>query len=81
MYTPTNEERADGLSSWANDLKSNPNNGHMPRRYLEGIRQRALKEAESIRSQPDVVVEEFDPSSGVVSESFIQMLAQPIEED
>lgn len=81
MYTPTNQERAVGLRKWADALLSNPDNAYLPKRYLEGIRRRALAEAETIQSQPDTVADEFGTESGVVPESFIDMLAQPIEED
>lgn len=81
MYTPTNQERAVGLRKWADALLSNPDNTYLPKRYLEGIRRRALAEADTIQSQPDVVADEFGTESGIVPESFIDMLAQPIEED
>jgi hypothetical protein len=81
MYTPTNQERAVGLRKWADALLSNPDNAYLPKRYLEGIRRRALAEADTIQSQPDVVADEFGTESGIVPESFIDMLAQPIEED
>jgi hypothetical protein len=81
MYIPTNEERAVGLKKWADALLSNPENSHMPKRYLEGIHRRAMAEAAAIKGQPDKVSDEFGTESGVVPESFINMLAQPIEED
>ena len=81
MYIPTNQERAVGLRRWANALLTNPNNAHMPKAYLEGIRRRALAEASLIEVQPDEVIDEFGAESGVISESLMDLLAQPIEED
>lgn len=81
MYTPSNQERAVGLKKWAEALLSNPDNAHMPKRYLEGIRRRALAEVETLESQPQEVAEELDLEDVVVPESFIELLAQPIEED
>ena len=81
MYTPTNQERAVGLRKWAEALLSNPENAYMPKRYLEGIRRRAMAEADSIEAQPDEVIDEFGTESGVISDSLMDLLAQPIEED
>ena len=81
MYTPSNQERAVGLRKWAEALMSNPDNARMPKRYLEGIRRRALAEVETLESQPQEVAEELDLEDVVVPESFIELLAQPIEED
>jgi len=81
MYTPTNEERASGLKKWADALLTNPANGHMPKRYLDGIRRRAMAEAETIDQQPELVSATAIPEVEVMPESFINMLAQPLEED
>lgn len=81
MYTPTNKERADGLRKWAETLTSNPENSHMPSRYLKGIRRRAEAEADLIELQPDEACDEFGTEDGIVSESFMDLLAQPTEED
>ena len=81
MYIPTNEERAVGLKNWANSLLTNPENSHMPKRYLDGIRRRALAEAASIVRQPESADRKAASDVEVMPESFIEMLAQPIEED
>ena len=81
MYIPTNEERAFNLENWANSLLTNPENSHMPKRYLNGIRRRALAEAKTIVRQPELADHKADSKVEVVPESFIEMLAQPIEED
>ena len=79
MYTPTNQERAVGLRKWADALLSNPDNTYLPKRYLEGIRRRALAQADTIQSQPDVVADEFGTQSATVPESFLVLSAQPVE--
>ncbi len=81
MHIPTNHERAAGLRRWADGLLVNPHNTHMPKRYLNNIRRRALEEARTIESEPEEAFENSDVEDSIVPESFIELLAQPIEED
>ena len=81
MYIPTNQERAEWLKRWADGLLINPYNAHMPKRYLNNIRRRALEEAKTIESQPEETFEHSDVEESIMPESFIELLAQPIEED